>query len=293
MEGMLKEQLAALEGSRAFTDASSFRKVQVRGDQALPWLHELVTSDVGSLQPGGSRRALLLTPTGRIRADFVVSRTEDRVLLLQDDAQPNPIDQTLSPYVLGSGVELADMTPDLSLFCVIGAAAERVGHPGTRPSVLGDGMDLVGPANDAWRVGSMLMKKQLTEVGSQALEVRRVLEGRVRFPIDLDEASMPSEAGLDELIDITKGCFLGQEAVARVRNLGHPPRVILHMRAEGPAAPGDKVHAGPSEVGVVTSAATIDGITTVLVRVRWVSAEAPLSCGDGVRLKRIERVRAT
>ena len=106
----IKEQLAAVEESRAFTDASSFRKVEVHGSEALSWLHDLVTSDVGSLLPGGSQRALLLTPTGRIRADFNVSRTDDQLLLLQDDVQPNPIDQLLSPYVLGSGVELLDIT---------------------------------------------------------------------------------------------------------------------------------------------------------------------------------------
>jgi folate-binding protein YgfZ len=288
MEERLREELDALEESRAFADRSSFRKIEVRGDDGLLWLNDLVTNDVATLEQGEARRALLLTPTGRIMADFAVARTEDALLLYQDDAQPDPIDRLLSPYILTSDVRITDVTNNLSLFCVIGSAAERVGRPGTRPSVLGEGLDLTCPSDDGWRMGAMLMKKQLTEVADEALEFRRIRDGRPRFPVDLDTESLPSEANLRDAIDEDKGCYLGQESVARVRNLGHPPRVVLHMSAEAKVQVGETVFAGPSEVGVVTSSAAIGGITNVLVRVRWVAADAPLATSAGVRLERIE-----
>jgi tRNA-modifying protein YgfZ len=287
MAGTLEEELDALDGSRAFADRSTFRKIEVRGSDRLAWLQDLVTSDIGSLAEGEARRAMLLTPTGRILADFAVARTEDALLIFQDDLQPEPIDRLLSPYVLSSDVSLLDVTDDLSLYCVIGSASDRVGRPGTRPSVLGDGLDLTAPSDDGWRIGSMLMKKQLIEVGSDALEVKRILDGRPRFPIDLDGDSLPSEADLGNTIAESKGCYLGQESVARVRNLGHPPRLVLHMRAEARVEAGEKVFAGPSEVGLVTSAATTGEGTTVLARVRWVAAEAPLRSASGARLARI------
>ncbi len=80
-------------------------------------------------------------------------------------------------------------------------------------------------------------------VGPEALEAWRIRHGLARFPVDLDADSLPAEAGLDvePVIDRTKGCYLGQESVARVRNLGHPPRVVLGVRAETPLRPGAPV----------------------------------------------------
>ena len=94
--------------------------------------------------------------------------------------------------------------------------------------------------------------------------------------------SLPSEAGLEELIDTTKGCFLGQESVARVQNLGHPPRVLRHVQGLPALAPGAPVLDGDgSTVGSVTSAMRIDGRSSALVRVAWAAATTRLTDIDG------------
>src|SRR5204862_6569993 len=101
-----------------------------------------------------------------------------------------------------------------------------------------------------------------------------IKRGIPRFGIDLDEESLPQEAGWERFIDFTKGCFMGQEAMAKIRNMGgHPTRVVKAMRGDTTVAPGDAIVVAGSEVGAVTSGADAD----VIVRVRWDAREAPLT----------------
>ncbi|MGH2641245.1 MAG: hypothetical protein ACRDGO_06070, partial [Actinomycetota bacterium] len=88
---------------------SGWRITTVRGSDARSWLHDLVTADVEGLPDRGSRRSLLLTPTGRIRADFHIAAVDDSYLLLQAPDQPERVDVILRPYVLSSDVEVADV----------------------------------------------------------------------------------------------------------------------------------------------------------------------------------------
>jgi folate-binding protein YgfZ len=102
--------------------------------------------------------------------------------------------------------------------------------------------------------------------------------------VDFDRTTIPAEAGLEAAIDETKGCFLGQESVARVRNLGHPPRVLRHLRSAGSVPAGSSVltedgrEAGP----VTSSAAGVDGGSVVLARVAWALRHEALVGSDGV-----------
>ena len=82
------------------------------------------------------------------------------------------------------------------------------------------------------------MRQDLVEVGEVTLEVRRIRAGTPRMGIDFGQDALPAEVGLDWTIDTAKGCFLGQESVAKVRNLGHPPRVLRHLRADAPVGAG-------------------------------------------------------
>jgi folate-binding protein YgfZ len=125
-----------------------------------------------------------------------------------------------------------------------------------------------------------------TELSIDVFEAWRVRRGLARFPVDLDADSTPAEAGLDRLVDVTKGCFLGQEAVAKIRNLGHPARVVVAMSAPAGAAPGDTVSVGGRAVGTITSAARADGSTAVIARVAWKDRDADLTCPAGSLMRR-------
>lgn len=274
--------IIALREERAFVDLSDRRKVRVSGADAVPWLHDLLTADIASLPRGGAVRSLLLSPTGRIRADVHVTRGEGDVLILQEPAQREHIGLLLHPYLLSSDVRLEDATHDLAVLSVLGAAARLVGRPGTSPSALGPGVDVITPTGKpAWRVEDALVKADLVEAGPDDVEAWRVLRGLPRMGMDFGEDSLPAEAGLETAIDFTKGCFLGQESVARVRNLGHPPRVLRHVSTDGELRPGEVVLSGVTTVGEVTSAAIAGGETVAIVRVRWEAADATLALPDG------------
>jgi folate-binding protein YgfZ len=280
----IEAEVAALEEGSAFVDGSRLRKIEVTGADAPAWLNDLLTAQVASLAEGQAARSLLLSPTGHIKADFHVLRRADGFLLLQDPEQPNSIDALLEPYLLSSEVRLHDVATDLGVTSVSERVAGMIVRTGSRPSISGLGMDIVFRATDAWKIEAMLLKKNLVEVGTAAVDAWRIRRGVVRFPVDVGEDSIPAEAGLEELIDFTKGCFLGQESVAKVRNLGHPSKVVLALRADGQVGGGDPVVVDDVEVGVVTSATSVGGGPVLLARVAWGSREAALSTRSGVAL---------
>lgn len=219
-----------------FVDLERWRTVAVAGADALTWLDALVTGDLRGIAPGEARRSLLLSPTGAILASFTVLRTDDRLLLLQDPAEPRRIGDLLGRYVLSADVRL-----------------EEAGSS-----------DETGP-DDRWRIE----------------------HGAPRVGTDIAEGDLPVEAGLDDLVSYDKGCFLGQEAVAKVRNLGRPRRVLLRLRSDGIVAPGERVVLDGDEIGAVTSAASDGDGTILFARVSWGARAEVLSTAGGARLRSV------
>ena len=247
-------------------DLRGWALTEVRGADAEAWLDDLVTASVAGLPAGEALRSFLLSPTGRIRADIRVlrPRSGDGFLLLQDTAQPDAIADLLGPYVLSSDVELAPADPR-GLFVK------------PRPSLV-------------WTAAWEARDDGSVPAGPEALEAWRIRHGLARFPVDLDADSLPAEAGLDvePVIDRSKGCYLGQESVARVRNLGHPPRVVVGVRAEAPLRPGTPVRSQGARVGTVTSVEPREG-SSAMVRIRWDARDTELTADGGIALERPNR----
>jgi folate-binding protein YgfZ len=274
--------LAALLQGRGFVDLSDWRKVIVSSADAVTWLHDLLTADIEGLVPGTACRSLLLTPTGRIRADVQVLRRDEDLVVVQAPDQPEHIGLALSPYVLSSDVSLQDATDAQALLAIPGAGAAVVGLPGFAPSALGPGVDLLpATGKPAWRAENALVKSDLVEVSHEAADAWRVISGIARMGADFDTNALPAEVGLEWTIDTAKGCFLGQESVAKIRNLGHPPRVLRHVRSEAPFVPGSPVFAEGEQVGTVTSAAPLPDSCVGLASVRWSAAATRLADMDG------------
>jgi tRNA-modifying protein YgfZ len=290
----VSDQVAALEAGRAFVDLSMWRKVRVGGSEAMAWLNDLLAADLDGLAPGTSRRSLLLSPTGRVRAEVAVLADDQGFVLIQDPAQDSRIDDALAPYVLSSDVAVHDVTAELGLLAFPGVPADRQSNLGpgvvSRPSVLGSGFDLLPSPEDVEGGRANASGAGLTEATLEALEAWSIRRGRPRVGVDLGPDALPHEAAVGDLIGYHKGCFLGQEAVAKVRNLGHPPFVLLAVSGHGPLSPGDPVWADGADVGLVTSAdVTGSPETAAIVRVRWASRDADLRSADGEPLA----VRAT
>jgi tRNA-modifying protein YgfZ len=254
----VREEIDALEAGRGILDLGGWGATEVRGADAERWLNDLVTASLEDLPPGETVRSLLLGPTGRIRADLQVARRDGGFLLLQAPGQPEPIAELLDPYVLSSNVELAPARPD---------GLDLTPRPGSRWVFSDDGRDGV-------------------RVGREAFEAWRVRHAIPAFPRDVDVDSVPSEAGLDEepVVDRSKGCYLGQESVARIRNLGHPPRLVVPVESRGSVHMGDPVFSREAEVGIVTSVDP-DG-PAAMVRIRWDARDVELRTRNGIGLRR-------
>ncbi len=275
-----------LAAGKAFVDLSSWRKIAVSGADAVTWLNDLISADIADLGPGRARRSLLLSPTGKVRAEFTVTAPGGTVVLIQDPVQPRSIADLLSPYVLSSDVVLDDRTHELALFAFPGRPNTPESPDTTRsaPSCLGPGADLLTLGEDHDLVRARLLKT-FQESGDEALEAWRVGTGLARFGVDGTEDDLPQEAGLGAAVSFDKGCFLGQEAVAKVRNLGHPRRVVMRLRAERALSPGDAVTGtGGVPVGEVTSAAPTAQGHMALARIRWDAREGPFAGPGGVTL---------
>jgi len=257
-----ERQVQALDDGRAVLDLDGWTLTEVRGAEAEGWLNDLVTASTERIRNGEAVRSLLLSPTGRIRADFHVLRSlaGEGFLLLQGPGQPDAVATLLTPYVLSSDVELA--------------TADTTGL-------------LVTPRTGAGWTATRDGPSDAVPVGAEVVEAWRIRHGIARFPVDLNADSLPAEAGLDAepVIDRTKGCYLGQESVARVRNLGHPAHVVLAVRAEAPLQPGLAVLAEGAQAGTVTSVEP-DGGSGAMVRIRWGARKADLTASGGIPLER-------
>ena len=255
----IEEQLRALDEGRAFRDRSQDRMLIVRGDGARRWLGDLVTADVASLEPETFRRSLLLSPTGRIRADLTIAQRRDgSFMLLQHPDQPEPIEGILTPYVLSSAVELEDATTQLAVYEHLASGRLMEHAPSGMAEVV---------------------------VDSAAWEIWRVRRGDPFMGLDFQPGALPAEVGLEGTIDLRKGCFLGQESVAKIRNLGHPPRILRHLRTDARIARGEQLSAAGAPVGTITSVAPASDTGWVLLAtVDWAAADLGLTTSAGARV---------
>jgi tRNA-modifying protein YgfZ len=283
----LERAVDALDSGRAFAELENVAVTIVSGGDARGWLNDLVTTDVMTLERFDTRPSLLLSPTGRIRASFhVLGLGDTGFALAQPSDQPARIADLLLPYVLSSDVTIYPSR--FRLFPVPGGEAPPTWLDDVwRPSVLGGGFDILVGASDDDALNDVrerLRGDGLEAVGPEAVDARRILRGEPTFPTDLDQESLPSEAGLDgpPVTDRSKGCFLGQEAVAKVANRGHPTRVVLAVDVGGPVATGEEVLADGQSAGVVTSAWGDRG----LVRLRWEARELAFSTASGTPIRR-------
>jgi folate-binding protein YgfZ len=275
----------AVAAGRAFADLSGWRKIAVSGSDAVEWLNDLVSVEISDLRVEEARRSLLLSPTGQIRAEFTVAKPGGDLLLLQDPAQPASVHSLLAPYVLSADVRMDDRSAELALF----AFPRRAGFPdapGTMwsaPSCTGTGVDVISRASDHNSL-FRAFSDSYTLIDSDDLEAWRIAAGIPRFGVDGRAEDLPDEAGFAKAVSYDKGCYLGQEAVAKVRNLGHPRRLVLHLAADDPVSGGEVVEVEGEPAGEVTSASERNRGWWLLARINWAAREGPFHTPRGVRL---------
>jgi len=250
----------ALRAGCGLADLSEMGRLEILGPDRLRFLNAYVTCDVKGLAPGEGAYGFFTNPQGRILSDAVVLAHEDRLWLQVAAGQEETIASHLRKYILADRVEVRGLDDMLPL-CLVGPrAAEALGDaelppPGDwrhlRSMVQGTEVELqrVGRLGaEAWTlwVSASIagpLSEQLLEVpgvepvGSEALEILRVEAGIPRFGRDFGPENFPQETGAAEAVSYTKGCYLGQEVVARIHYRGGVQKTLRGLVFEEGAAP--------------------------------------------------------
>jgi folate-binding protein YgfZ len=243
--------------------------VRVAGPGAEDYLQRMVSNDVAALSSGESCEALLLTPKARVIAPMIVLRRESAdFLLLTEPELGEALRAELERTRFAARAEIEPETHTSYLLLGAEAAPEGV---------------LALPNEDygiqAWEVLDEEPPQDLAEIGEEELELLRIEAGRPRYGKEIDDRVLPAEAGLVErAVSLSKGCFPGQEPIARLHYRGHANRGLRVLRFEGePPQPGTEVVHQGKVVGRITSAAP--GAALAYVRSE-VPDDASLTVGD-------------
>jgi folate-binding protein YgfZ len=248
----------------------------VSGPDAVDYLQSQLTNDFEALEPDQGCYAALLDRKGHLVADMRALRlghVESGSIWL--DAEPvaaEPLRKHLETYKIGREVEVADASGEWSLTSLIGpASGELAGIPPLSPEhaqhyaqhdgieilavATDQGLDLIARPDAVDALHERLRAAGAAPVSEEAAEIVRVEAGRPRFGLDMGPESMPAEAGIVErAVDFEKGCYIGQEPVARLHYRGKPNRRLRGLRLGAAAAHGDPLFLAEREVGAIGTA---------------------------------------
>ncbi|MEI2700825.1 MAG: folate-binding protein [Baekduia sp.] len=246
-------------------------KLLISGTDAAQLLDGQLSNDVAGLDQGSGCAAALLTGKGRMLAPVRVLRRADGYLLLTERATLQTVFDRLRSGALGWDAEIGKLTLELARIELIGPASEAVAatagysvpgpavHACTDDSVrTEDGIELLVPAAAESDARERLRAAGALDATRELAEIVRIEAGRPRWGAELDEQTMPEEAGIvDQLVSFTKGCYVGQETVARLHWKGRPNRRLRLLQLNEPAEAGAAVLSadGERELGAVSSAA--------------------------------------
>ena len=269
-----KEQRALAEG-KAWADLSHRAVIEISGADRLTWLHSLTTQHLEKLQPGEWKEALILDPQGHVEQQLFLVDDGSSVFIHLDQDKKESLISYLEKMKFMLQVEVRDVSSDYAIFRAPGKSDDLGGPYALVPRAE------IASMSEAFNASNL-------QVGFWALEAERIASGRARIGMDTDHKSIPNELGaLNKSVHMNKGCYRGQETVAKVFNLGHPPRrlVLLHLDGSSVDLPkhGDPVTLEGKEIGFVGSVARHHELGPIALAVikRTTPADAVLMA-DGV-----------
>jgi folate-binding protein YgfZ len=278
------EQKALAEGA-GFVDRSNLDVVTITGPDRLSWLNSLSTNKVDDLSSGRAAQTLILSPHGHIEHHLSVVDDGATTWIHVEPGEAGPLIEFLHSMRFMLRVEPADRSADFAVLTVMGPQAPaEITSAAVAVMDFGFGVDLVLTRAGLAEVAADLGARGLRPAGIWAHEALRIAGHRARFGTDTDHKTIPHEIGwIESAVHLSKGCYRGQETVARVHNLGHPPRRLVLLQLDGTEdrlpAHGERVLLDDSAVGFVGSAARhfeLGPIALALVR-RTVPVAATLT----------------
>jgi folate-binding protein YgfZ len=235
--GSFNREQRTLEAGDGFVDLSHRDVLRIAGPDRLTWLHSLTTQHLTDLQPGEWTSALVLSPNGHVEHAFTGVDDGEALTVHTEPGAGGPLADFLSRMVFMTRVEVTDVTPELAVMW------RPKGYDLVPRDQLAAYAEAAGPACGLW-----------------AFEALRIARGEPRFGMDTDHRTIPNEAGwIPSAVHLDKGCYRGQETVARVHTLGRPPRrlTLLHLDGSENRLPdrGAELTHGDKVVGFVGTSA--------------------------------------
>ncbi|MFF9478181.1 YgfZ/GcvT domain-containing protein [Streptomyces sp. NPDC014733] len=225
---LFREQRALADGS-GFVDLSHRGVVTVTGPERLSWLHLLVTQHVSELPPGQATEALILSPHGHVEHALYLVDDGETTWLHAEPGTQEALIAYLESMKFFYRVEVADRTADIAVVH-LPAGSITEAPEGTVVRETPHGRDLFLPRAELDEFAAA----HGPAVGVLALEALRVEAHRPRLGLETDHRTIPHELGwLESAVHLQKGCYRGQETVARVHNLGKPPRRLVFLHLDG------------------------------------------------------------
>ena len=283
-------EYAALRGSAGVLDLSFRSRLCVVGADRARYLNGQVTNNVKDLKPGHGCYAAITTNKGKLQSDLNIHCLAEELLLDFEPGLSAKIAERLEKFIVADDVQIVDVAPHYGLLSVQGPKAaavvsvlnlftglpEKAGQSTTAtdatlgeiylanvPRLNSSGFDLFVPVAAMGAVADKLVAAAKESGGRAcgwtALEMARIEAGIPRFGADMDESNLPHEAGIEaRAVSYTKGCYIGQEVINRIRSFGQVSRALRGLRLPDglPVLPvhGDKLFHSGKEVGHITSA---------------------------------------
>jgi folate-binding protein YgfZ len=223
----------AIARDAALVDRSNRGVLRITGPDRLSLLHNLTTQDLLNLPPGATAQALILSPSGHVEHHLTLTDSGEATWLHVEPGTATELAAFLESMRFMLRVEVTDVSAEYAVLTVAGPGAAAHAARVSELTVAGTTgpcwIDLVIPRGAAGQV-------ELTPAGTWAFDALRI-EARVpRLHVDTDHKTLPHEAGwIGTAVHLNKGCYRGQETVARVQNLGHPPRRLVFLHLDGSA----------------------------------------------------------
>jgi len=286
----MREQ-RSLERSAGIVDRSNRGVLTITGPDRLSWLHSLTTQDLEKLAAGQSAQALILSPTGHVEHHLTLTDDGTTVWVHVEPGTAAALVGFLESMRFMLRVEVADVSDDYAVLTVAGPSAGGLPAEleGVRARVEAGpfgSIDLIVARDLLPDAAAELVRRGATLAGMWAFEALRIAARVPRFGLDTDHRTIPHEVGwIDGAVHLNKGCYRGQETVARVHNLGHPPRRLVFLDLDGSVdrlpAHGDPIELNGAVIGFTGSAARhyeLGPIGLALVK-RTVPVDATLLAG--------------
>jgi tRNA-modifying protein YgfZ len=241
-------------------DQSHRGVLRITGADRLSWLHSLTTQHLERLAPGAAAEALVLSPQGHVEHELTLTDDGTAVWVHVEPGTAAALLEFLTSMQFMLRVDPRDVSSDYAVVKLLGPETPADTQPAIARLDVGFGTDLIVPRAELAERVADLRAAGAALAGTWALEALRIAAARPRLGLDTDHRTIPHEVGwIETAVHLSKGCYRGQETVARVHNLGRPPRrlVLLHLDGSEDKLPvhGDPVLLDGDSVGFTGSTA--------------------------------------